>query len=161
MAKRASMKGRGADIFFGDDTPLEEAPVERAAQPPAVPLEEPRDLAPPASIHALRDTSAEEPLARTQERKTASVRASMLANTDGVIASIRRTVKDPGREVLYVRLTAEEKAELDEIVYGYKRKGRKTTDTLIGRIAVNTIIEDYKRNGDTSVLARVLAALLA
>lgn len=92
----------------------------------------------------------------------ASVQASVLATVpDEVVASIRRTVKDPGREVLYVRLTPAEKAKLDEIVYGYKRKGQKTTDTLIGRIAVNSIVEDYQRNGDASVLARVLAALLA
>ena len=85
----------------------------------------------------------------------------MLARKDEqLIASIRRTIRVTGKEVVYVRLTAPEKAELADIVYAYKRLERKTTDTEVGRIAVDYIIHDYKINGEDSILARVLASLL-
>ncbi len=60
-----------------------------------------------------------------------------------------------------MRLTAEEKARLADIVYTYKRQGKKTTENEINRIAVNYMVHDYKANGERSVLARVIAALLA
>ena len=85
----------------------------------------------------------------------------MRADEDAFIFTIRRTIRAAGKEVVYVRLTAAEKAELADIVYTYKRRGQKTSDTEISRIAVNYLIQDYKENGEQSVLARVLAALLA
>ncbi len=78
-----------------------------------------------------------------------------------IIERIRKIVKIPGKEVSFIRLTPDEKAQFADIVYAYKRRGRKTTENEIGRIAVNLILEDYKDNGQTSVLARVLDALLA
>jgi len=66
-----------------------------------------------------------------------------------------------GKEVSFVRLSPEEKGELAEIVYTYKRQGRKTSENEINRIAVNFIVEDYKANGAQSILARVIDALLA
>jgi len=63
--------------------------------------------------------------------------------------------------VSFIRLTAEEKGQLADVVYTYKRQGRKTTENEVSRIAVNYLLEDYKANGNTSVLARVLEALQA
>ena len=80
---------------------------------------------------------------------------------DEVIATIRQAVKVVGREVSFVRLTPEEKAQVADIVYTYKRQGKKMTENEINRIAVNYIVQDYKVNGEQSVLARVIAALLA
>jgi len=50
---------------------------------------------------------------------------------------------------------------LAELVYRYKRQGKKTTENEINRIAVNFILEDHEANGDRSVLAKVIDALLA
>ncbi len=86
--------------------------------------------------------------------------ASSLAERD-VIELIRKAVKVPGKEVSFVRLTAEEKGQLAEIVYTYKRQGKKTSENEINRIAINFILEDYKAQGENSILASVLASLLA
>ena len=51
--------------------------------------------------------------------------------------------------------------DLSDIVYTYKRQGQKTSETEINRIALNYLLLDYREHGQQSVLARVLAALLA
>jgi len=58
-------------------------------------------------------------------------------------------------------MTQEEKGQLADIVYTYKRQGKKTSENEINRIAINFILEDYHANGDNSVLAKVIDALLA
>jgi hypothetical protein len=85
----------------------------------------------------------------------------MLASNADLIETIRKTVKVPGKEVSFVRLTPGEKGQLTDIVYTYKRRGQKTTENEINRIAVNLVLEDYKANGEASILARVINALLA
>lgn len=78
-----------------------------------------------------------------------------------LIETIRKAIKVPGREVSFVRLTPDEKAQLAEIVYHYKRQGKKTSENEINRIAINLMLQDYVTNGDASILARVIFALLA
>jgi hypothetical protein len=77
------------------------------------------------------------------------------------VEAIRQVLKAPGREVSFVRLTAQEKAHLSDIVYTYKRQGQKTSETEINRIAINYLLLDFHEHGEQSVLARVLAALRA
>jgi hypothetical protein len=172
MPKRVSVKGKGADLFFGDYDP-----VGGAAQPTdSVPangqspeqLQEasptataPASVAPkgsrtkPASPRASRPASA-------PANEPASELASMLASVESeTIEAIRKVVKTQGREVSFIRLTPEEKAQVSDIVYTYKRQGQKTTETQINRIAINYLLHDYHEHGEQSVLARVLASLLA
>jgi hypothetical protein len=78
-----------------------------------------------------------------------------------MVAAIRKVVRTTGKEVSYVRLTAGEKAELSDIVYAFKKRGKKTTENEINRIAVNFLLEDYRVNGATSILAKVIDSLLA
>jgi hypothetical protein len=73
--------------------------------------------------------------------------------------AIRKSVKHPGKEVTFVRLTNEEKEQLGDIVYTYKKQGIKTSENEIARIGLNQLIEDYKTNGQNSTLAQVLKAL--
>jgi hypothetical protein len=70
-------------------------------------------------------------------------------------------VKLAGKEVTYVRLTPEEKRRLATIVFSYKQQGINTSESVISRIAVNYLLEDYARNKEASVPARVMAALFA
>ncbi len=70
-------------------------------------------------------------------------------------------MKNTGREVTFVRLTPEEKSQLADIVYTYKRQGVKTSENEISRIAMSYLLEDYKAHGQESILAKVIAALLA
>ena len=58
-------------------------------------------------------------------------------------------------------MTPGEKAQLADIVYTYKRQGKKTSENEIHRIAMNYIMADYHAHGELSVLARVIDALLA
>jgi hypothetical protein len=103
--------------------------------------------------------------ARTSASNTASKLASTLAATPSsnadLIEAIRKTVKTAGKEVSFMRLTAHEKAQLSDIVYIYKRQGKKTSENEINRIAVNFLLTDYKENGAASVLAQVIEALRA
>ena len=88
--------------------------------------------------------------------------ASTLASVEAeTIDAIRKVVKTQGRDVSFIRLTPEEKAQVSDIVYTYKRQGQKTTENQINRIAINYLLHDYHEHGEQSVLARVLASLLA
>jgi hypothetical protein len=102
----------------------------------------------------------------SNDSNRASARASMLANfQDDTIETIRKTVKQVGKDTLFVRLTTDEKHQITSVVYAlnemYRGEGRKTSENEIGRIGVNFLLEDYKANGEQSILAKVLAALNA
>src|SRR2546423_4226747 len=91
-----------------------------------------------------------------------SKHASTLARKFDIIEMIRKIVKTPAKEeVLYVRVTKEEKNQLGDIEYMYGRQGIDTSANELGRIAVNFLITDYKANGENSILAKVLTALHA
>ena len=186
MAKRVSLKGKGADLFFGDypaprpPTPSDQADSLAPANPGSEPVaSRPSSPADTADDGARSATPAPEPVAPARARtprgtakrsaggseqasEHAVALASTLASTEPeAIDSIRRVVKTPGREVSFVRLTPKEKEQLADVVYTYKRQGVKTTETEINRIAINSLLADYRANGERSILARVLAALQA
>jgi hypothetical protein len=172
--KRVSLKGKGADLFFGGNQPagadaqradqdqMEGSLPDVANQPSAPDLPHPPDEevsptepAPTREAEAQRTPSE----AMTSASEPVSYRASMLASNDAGIEAIRRVVRHTGREVSFVRLSPEEKGRLADIVYTYRRQGLKTTENEINRIAINALLEDYNTNGAESLLARVLAAL--
>ena len=188
MAKRVSLKGKGAELFFGDyPAPPSPAPAEAlGAVAPELPADGPNG-APPTTAPAAGENVGPEASATAEPAATAPPRArrqrqpvsqpaavsEQLGNHDSKLAStrasykreeieaIRRVVKTPGREVSFVRLTPEEKGQLAEVVYTFKRQGQKTTENEINRIAINALLADYRANGEQSVLAKVLAALQA
>lgn len=180
-SKRVSLKGKGADLFFGDYVPEQQpAPLPGDAPPPAaaplpddVPTAAPAELAPDYPVEAAparpRRARQAATAASNGAPSPASKRASTLASTGAsieaieaeAIESIRKVVKDPGREVSFVRLSLAEKTQLGDIVYTCKRQGQKTTENEINRIGLNYLLWDYREHGEQSVLARVLAALRA
>ena len=102
----------------------------------------------------------------SNDSNQASAQASVLANIqDDTIETIRKTVKQVGKDTLYVRLTPDEKHQVVSLVYGlnemYRGESRKTSENEIGRIGVNFLLEDYKANAKESILAKVLSALHA
>lgn len=116
----------------------------------------------------------DEPVNKIKNNTKSSKPASKLASTPasiqvdktpGTVESIRRSVKQMGKEVVFIRVTSEEKHSLGSIVYSfneiYREEGRKTSENEIGRIGLNYLLEDYRENGSNSILARVLAALNA
>ena len=78
---------------------------------------------------------------------------------DTIIELVRKAVKELGKEAATHRFTLEEKKELADIIYTFKSKGVKTSENEITRIAVNLVINDYKENGENSLLDSVLKAL--
>jgi hypothetical protein len=188
VARRVSVKGKGADLFFGEGLAQPASPATTAAPSElaldrsfvAAPMETPA----PNAIDDQIEAAPAQPTGRPSRRRasaptpatqsTANLSASTLASTatdqpavaaapyaPALIEQIRKTVKAPGREVSFVRLTPEEKGHLADLVYTYKRQGIKTSENEINRIAVNYILSDYVENGAESVLARVIAALRA
>ena len=77
------------------------------------------------------------------------------------IETIRRAVNHFGKEDATYRFTSEEKKALADIVYTYSVAGIRTSQNEITRIAVNNLLEDYRENGQASVLVRVLERLNA
>jgi hypothetical protein len=120
-------------------------------------------ITPPATNQIKQETSDRQLAIKLEgkpDRLQASNHASMLAISPETIEAIRKVVKNPGKEeVLYVRVSKEEKDTLDDINYTYKRQGIKTSDNEIVRVAINTLLADYKINGANSLLAILLKNL--
>ncbi len=118
----------------------------------------------PSSEHQnkeQRETPVLESTEQTESKRAsniASKRASTLAK-DIDFAALHKTLKLIGKEVLYVRLTQEEKNQVADIEYTYQRQGIKTSGNEIGRIALNVLLADYKTNGEHSILAKMLAEI--
>jgi hypothetical protein len=189
-SKRVSLKGKGADLFFGGDPPAEpdttavDGAGEAAVQPSAAGHDEAADTAaspttsPPNRPPARRTPGQRRHIRDDREKPgdmspatddvavaetTAPAAASLSRDTAGAetVERIRKTVKEIGREVAFTRLSPVEKGRLADIVYTYKRLGVKTSENEINRIAINLMLRDYELHGEQSVLARVLAALQA
>ena len=176
MAKRVSLKGRGADLFFGDDPTTTAPTTDGGSAAPIGPLSDaeatPGQDSPMSDIAEADARVPQEAPTPTTRRKTSqpsspsngvahSSKTALTPVDADAVEAIRQVLKIPGREVSYVRLTPEEKARLSDIVYTYKRQGQKTSETEINRIALNYLMFDFHEHGEHSVLARVLAALLA
>ena len=76
-----------------------------------------------------------------------------------VVELVRKAVKEFGKEAATHRFTEAEKKEIADLIYTYRNRGIKTSENEITRIAVNFIFEDYRENGENSVLHKILAAL--
>jgi hypothetical protein len=74
------------------------------------------------------------------------------------IPAVVEAVTQLGKEAATHRFTREEKRALSDIVYTYRNQGTRTSENELLRIALNTMVADYRANGENSVLARVLAA---
>ncbi len=78
---------------------------------------------------------------------------------DTIIESVRKAVKEFGKEAATHRFTTAEKKAIADIIYSYKNRGIRTNENQIARIAVNFIINDHRENGENSVLDKTLRAL--
>ena len=78
---------------------------------------------------------------------------------EGLIETIRNAVKALGKEAATHRFTPEEKKAIADLIYTYRNKGLRTSENEVARIGVNFILQDYRENGEESILARTLKAL--
>ena len=82
-----------------------------------------------------------------------------VVNSSPTIETVRKAVKELGKEAATHRFTLEEKRAVLDLIYSYKNSGIKTSENEVARIAINYILEDYKKNGRNSILDQVLRAL--
>lgn len=145
----------GASLFFANPAEKIEKPVEANSEP-----------APPN----LND-DAIEPIVRIPKIKKKTINkkngivipryrdTTVSRYHDTYIEVVRKAVKQFGKEAATHRFTQEEKQEIADIIYTYKSRGVRTSENEIARIAVNYLVEDFKENGEASVLNKVLKAL--
>jgi hypothetical protein len=76
-----------------------------------------------------------------------------------MIESLRKAVREFGKEAATHRFTLEEKRAISDITYTYKALNIKTSENEIARIAINFLLHDYRENGEQSILDKVLRAL--
>ena len=74
-------------------------------------------------------------------------------------SDLKAPVKLFGKEAATHRFTLDEKKAIANIVYTYKLRDMKTSENEITRIALNYLIDEYRRNSTSSILAQVLARL--
>ena len=138
---------------------------EESVTPEPTPLPTPQPAIPeattiPRAPDTTRPRDRETKRPRSHDTATLRHRDTAVSHEQAeVVDRIRRTVRVVGKEAATLRLTAEEKAHLADVIYSYKRKGKRTSETEIIRIALNYVLEDLEQNGGDSILSRVMDAL--
>jgi hypothetical protein len=98
--------------------------------------------------------------AKTSEAKLADLKIPSVGQHPGlveeIIETVRKSVKVVGKEMSTHRMTPKEKQAIVDLVYSYRGTGTRTSENEIARIAINFLIEDYKQNGENSILHKVL-----
>lgn len=137
----------GQSLFF---KPKKEA--QESEQPSLTPV-----VTPPLEVK--KPAPAIEP-ASARDTTTPRYRDTVIPrHHDTIIETTRRAVKQFGKEAATHRFTLEEKRALKAIEHEYSEKGIRTSENEITRIAINYMVEDYRSNGEKSVLARVVELL--
>ena len=175
MPKRVSLKGKGADLFFGDYPPPSgeigqdrEADRDTAAPPSSV---EPAGLQPSmqATKHACVPAAApdtDQPQigsdapAETQTRtRTTGPHTKTRTDTaqitvEGMLEAIWGDVSQPAPITGSFRYTDRELSALTDAVYELsKQHGVKFSKQEVVRLALNAVLWDYQSHGDGSLLA--------
>lgn len=75
------------------------------------------------------------------------------------IESVRKSVKEFGKEAATHRFTLTEKRAIANIVHTLNMQGIRTTENEITRIAINFVIDEFNRQEKDSLLGLVLQAL--
>jgi hypothetical protein len=154
---------------------LADSPFWIVAQPPASsplptpPDREATDTSSPVSATPERDASKPQRKQKLEEKSvTPRNRDTVIPRHpdtmppryhDTTVEVVRKAVKEFGKEAATHRFTAEEKKAIADILYAYNAQGVKTSENQIARIAINFLVQDYRENGENSILDRVLKAL--
>ena len=151
---------RGESVFF--PTKNDKPAPEQAGEPiEQTRTEEPLSSSPPSLsqdtthdtvIPRYHDTNHDTTVSRNHE-------TVIPVNEEDILETVRKAVKQVGKEAATQRLTLEEKQALADIEYSYKRQGIKTSGNEIMRIATNFIVRDYRQNGENSILAKIIKRL--
>src|SRR5437588_191889 len=140
---------KGGSSFFPvrHSEPIQKAQQFSASQPVALTSQEKKEH---------HDTM----IPRYHDTMIPSNHTTMIPLTEeGILEAVRKAVKQVGKEAATQRLTLEEKQNLKTIEYTYMQQGILTSSNEIIRIATNYIVRDHQKNGEKSILAKVLRQL--
>ena len=148
---------RGGSAFFPDYKGGDHSPTDPSQEP------NPADSSPPVEAPPYQDNKTSAPPAQHRpDGDTVIPRhhdTNTSRNTDDTVEVVRKVVKQLGKEAATYRFTQEEKKVLSDIVYQYKGQGIRTSENEITRIAINGLVEEYRKHKKNSLLARVLERL--
>ena len=151
---------RGQSVFF--PTKADTSPPEHSSEPrEQTRTEEPLSSSPtPLSRETTHDTVIPRYHETMNDTMTPSNHDTMIPKKeDEVLETVRKAVKQLGREPATQRLTIEEKQALRDIEYSYSSQSIQTSSNEIIRISLNFVLADYRLNGENSILAKVLRKL--
>lgn len=159
---------KGGSAFFPSksEVPLPDSPKKDVPTPPVMGLGSPKQVK--ESFQVIGASSAEMasegPRRKIGKEKndTTTPRyhdTTVSSYSETKVETIRKAVKQQGKEAATHRFTLEEKRMLRDVVYTYLAQGVRTSENEIARIAIHFLIADYHENNETSVLARVLERL--
>lgn len=154
MARRVSVKGKGADLFFGEYDA-------ETTVPTTVPTDDEEPAPPPAAAHNMPPAPVADEHTRRpvkQARMQASKHASKQECTDGqlavVLADVWESVASAAGTTNSFRYTDHELAWLTDVLYAVsKRHGVRLTKQDVARLGLNVVLRDYEARGDASLLA--------
>jgi hypothetical protein len=149
---------RGQSVFFPRKQAEPDAQVKQPPTPPLAVQNKPRGKTNDTVIPRYHDTT----IPKHHDTEAPSNHDTAVSpGDDGMIEEVRRAVKQVGKEPATQRLTLEEKQTLRSIEFTYGQQGIVTSGNEILRIATNYILRDYQKNGENSILAKVLRSLNA
>jgi len=137
--------------FFVTPEPQNEVPAPPLANPP-VQKEQLEKIKKPEKERTKQPTNRDTTTPRYHDTTVSRYH-------DVIIELVRKSVKEFGKEAATHRFTLEEKRAVADIIYTYKNKSIKTSENEIARISVNFIIQDYRENGENSILHKILEVL--
>src|SRR5213080_2878369 len=144
---------KGISSFFPVNTPepipqAQPSPVSQLADATSEEKKDHRDTV----IPRYHDTNHDTTVSSNRDTTRPEHDAEMLE-------AVRKAVKQIGKEPATQRLTLEEKQALKAIEFTYGQQGILTSGNEIIRIAMNYALKDYQKNGENSILAKVLQRL--
>ncbi len=123
-----------------------------------------RPPVPEAAVQGEDGKSAPTPKVAKPAKKAKPVPpsdASPAAPPTDSVEALQQSLKTIGKEIYYIRITPEEKANIEDVLHTLKRRGLRTSGNELGRIALNQLLADYEAHGEESILIRVLARMRA
>ncbi len=178
MARRVSIKGKGADIFFGDYTAGRDQPS-TAPTPPETRRDLPSGAVPPASDAkeatkpATFQASKQEGGASTQEKKEGGKQAEKQARRPGLapgsgeeqpgyvldarfVDALDEELREQATITNSFRYTDQELELLGDVLYELgKRHGGTFSKQDIARLGLVLLLRDFRRQGAESLLAQL------
>lgn len=170
MVKRVSLKGKGAEIFFGGESvePAITVPPEAVPEIPEAPVPGPAQ-SDSAGGESQQASVQESMQARKQESMQASEQAGKHARTDEttepsgpapteVLNAIWPALCERAAITNAFRYTDHELGWLTDVLYEVtKRHSIRLTKQDIARLGLLAVLEDYRTHGEASLLGELVA----